>query len=98
MRVSVKRRMQMLFAAVFVCAALTPGFRADATEAPPPEEFVITDGVLTGYNGPGGDVTIPESVTAIADSAFAGNTSITNVTVPASVQSIGSSEIGRAHV
>ena len=36
------------------------------------QDFVIENGVLTKYNGPGGDVTIPESVTEIEDFAFYG--------------------------
>lgn len=33
-------------------------------------DFVIEDGVLKKYNGAGGEVTIPEAVTTIGDSAF----------------------------
>ena len=36
------------------------------------QDFVIENGVLTKYNGPGGDVTIPEGVTEIGSSAFDG--------------------------
>ena len=36
------------------------------------QDFVIENGVLTKYNGPGGDVTIPEGVTEIGGSAFDG--------------------------
>ena len=34
------------------------------------KDFIIEDGVLEKYVGPGGDVTIPDSVTSIGDSAF----------------------------
>ena len=34
------------------------------------QDFVIENGVLTKYNGPGGDVTIPEGVKEIGWSAF----------------------------
>ena len=35
-------------------------------------DFIIIDGVLTKYTGPGGDVVIPAGVTSIGDSAFSG--------------------------
>ena len=54
------------------------------------KEFVIEDGVLTKYNGVGGDVVIPNEVTAIGDKAFYKNTSITSVTMP-NVTSVGTS-------
>lgn len=34
------------------------------------QDFVIENGVLTKYNGPGGEVTIPEGVTEIGLQAF----------------------------
>ena len=34
------------------------------------EEFVIKNGVLTKYNGPGGKVVIPEGVTSIESAVF----------------------------
>ena len=52
-------------------------------------EFAIDDGVLTGYRGEGGAVRIPEGVTAIAEEAFSGNESITSVTLPSTLESIG---------
>ena len=36
------------------------------------QDFVIENGVLEKYKGPGGDVTIPEGVTEIGSSAFDG--------------------------
>ena len=48
---------------------------------------------MTGYTGPGGDVTIPEGVTAIGSSAFWNctglMTSVTSVTIPEGVTKIG---------
>ena len=35
-------------------------------------DFVIENGVLKKYVGPGGDVVIPDGVTAISASAFRG--------------------------
>ena len=36
-------------------------------------DFIIENGVLTKYIGPGGDVIIPEGVTEIGFKAFAGS-------------------------
>ncbi len=49
------------------------------------EDFYITDGVLTKYVGPGGEVVIPEGVTKIGSHAFYGCTGLQSVTVPAGV-------------
>ena len=53
-------------------------------------DFAIEDGVLTKYNGSGGDVTIPSGVTIIAN-AFERCGSLTNVTIPSGVTIIGAS-------
>ena len=71
-------------------------------EASPLEDFVIEDGIVTKYIGPGGDVVIPskdaegnpvtavgKDYCAISDSPFRNCTSLTSVTIPASVTSIG---------
>ena len=52
------------------------------------QDFVIKDGVLDKYTGPGGDVAIPAGVTEIGQSAFKGCASLTSVTIPASVTEI----------
>ena len=54
-------------------------------------DFVIENGVLKKYRGPGGDVTIPEGVTSIGYLAFSNCSSLTSVTIPDSVTSIGGS-------
>ena len=45
--------------------------------------------LLRKYNGPGGDVTIPEGVKEIGDEAFRFCESLTSVIVPKSVTKIG---------
>ncbi|MBQ6816469.1 MAG: leucine-rich repeat domain-containing protein [Clostridia bacterium] len=52
------------------------------------EEFTIENGVLKAYKG-NGKVIIPDTVTQIADGAFAGNSGITEVEIPSSVTKIG---------
>lgn len=52
-------------------------------------DFTITDGVLTQYNGSGGDVVIPSGVTAIGSGAFSCSYRLTKVTIPSSVKKIG---------
>ena len=54
-----------------------------------PGDFVIENGVLKKYKGPGGDVVIPDGVTSIGDWAFYTCSSLTSVTIPESVTSIG---------
>ncbi len=49
----------------------------------------IKDGQLLGYYGPGGDITIPHTVTTIAPEAFKNNDNVTSVTIPGSVSTIG---------
>jgi len=74
--------------------------QADVSNAPGTSDFTFNSGTgtITGYTGAGGAVVIPASidgapVTAIGDSAFSpayqGIQSITSVTIPASVTSIG---------
>ncbi|MCI8399819.1 MAG: leucine-rich repeat protein [Oscillibacter sp.] len=53
------------------------------------KDFNIRDGILRKYNGPGGDVTIPEGVKEIGDEAFRFCESLTSVIVPKSVTKIG---------
>ena len=59
---------------------------SDATDG-----FIIEGTTITGYQGIGGHIIIPEGITTIGDNAFFGVTSITGVTFPGSLQTIGSS-------
>ncbi len=52
-------------------------------------DFEIEDGLLTAYTGSGGEVVIPDGVTAIGDGVFEGRRDIQNVTIPGTVTSIG---------
>ncbi len=59
-----------------------------STTTPAIVEFEIDNGVLLKYNGTGGDVTIPEEVTEIADNAFP-EVEINVLTITDNVQKIG---------
>lgn len=48
-------------------------------------DFVIKNGVLKKYTGPGGDVIVPDCVTGIGVDAFMNNKSITSIQLPADV-------------
>jgi len=55
---------------------------------------------ITGYTGPGGDVTIPNAiaglpVTSIGDSAFVASSNLTSVRMPSSLTRIGHSAFGQ---
>jgi len=51
-------------------------------------DFVIEDGTLLEYRGPGGAVTIPNGATAIGYGVFEGCDSLTAVTIPSTVTQI----------
>jgi hypothetical protein len=53
------------------------------------QDFVIERGVLKKYNGPGGNVIIPDGVTYIGYYAFYNCSSLTSVTIPNTVTGIG---------
>ena len=54
-------------------------------------DFVIENGVLKKYTGPGGDVVVPDGVTSIGDWAFRNCTSLKSIILPDGVTSIGGS-------
>ena len=51
--------------------------------------FLIEEGVLKKYNGPGGEVSVPAGVTAIGPKAFMECDSLTGVTLPEGMTSVG---------
>ncbi|MDY5350075.1 MAG: leucine-rich repeat domain-containing protein [Candidatus Ventricola sp.] len=51
--------------------------------------FVIEDGVLEEYTGPGGEVVIPQGVTRMGDHAFEGCSGLSGVVMPQGVKTIG---------
>lgn len=64
---------------------LLPTITASAEETA--DGFIIEtdadgDRYVTGYNGSGGNITIPSDIVWIGKKAFSGNTSITSVTIP----------------
>jgi hypothetical protein len=56
-----------------------------------PSDFIIENGVLTRYVGPGGDVEIPEGVTRIGGHAFHSCHRLEEAVIPYTVNEIGSS-------
>lgn len=78
-----KKRFLAVILALVMCVGLAPtAFAADS-------DFVIENGVLTKYNGPGGEVVIPDGVVCIGNGAFKDCTSMTSVIIPDSVTGIG---------
>lgn len=58
------------------------------------KDFIIKEGVLEKYTGPGGEIEIPAGVTAIGKDAFAGNENLTAVTIPEGVTRMEGEHIG----
>ena len=54
-----------------------------------PSDFVIENGVLKKYAGPGGNVVIPTEVTEIGNKVFANSKTITDVIFPENLKTIG---------
>ena len=60
-------------------------------------DFLMSNGVITGYTGKGGAIVLPavdsngNTITAIGEAAFKGNTTITSVTISAGITHIGES-------
>ena len=77
-----KKVLPLMLVLVMVMALTVPALAADS-------DFVIENGVLTKYKGPGGSVVIPSGVTSIGQEAFAYNAYVTDVTIPDGVTDIG---------
>ena len=56
-------------------------------------DYVIENGVLTKYQGGGGDIVIPKEITKVGDYAFSNCVELTSVILPESVLSIGKSAL-----
>ena len=78
-----KKRVLVIILALVMCLAMVPTAALAADS-----EFEMNGTVLTKYNGPGGDVVIPNGVTSIGGLAFYGHKDVTSVTIPDSVTSI----------
>jgi hypothetical protein len=59
------------------------------TQTQTSSDFQMEGTTLAKYNGKGGSVTIPSSVTKISSSAFYGCASMTSITIPSLVYEIG---------
>lgn len=80
-----RKRMLSILLVMCMVLALIP-----ATAWAAESDFIIEDGVLTKYNGPGGNVIIPDGVTVIGDDAFNTCRTLSSVTIPDSTKKIGS--------
>ena len=78
---------------LFLCFGIKDEIDAKAAES----DFVIENGVLKEYNGPGGAVVVPDGVTVIGSAAFWHNPNvdeITSITLPDSVVELYNSAFG----
>lgn len=80
--------MKKLCCFIMVCVLLCSSFFIIPTSAAH-EDFDVQSGVLIKYNGSDANVTIPAHITAIGDSAFAGNTKVQSVKLNDAVRVIG---------
>lgn len=81
--------------ALLLCLALA-ACGGEVENDPEAANYEVTDGVITKYTGPGGDVTIPaeisgKEITAIGEKAFYANKTITGVVISNGIREIGAS-------
>ncbi|MDH6358791.1 leucine-rich repeat domain-containing protein [Parabacteroides sp. PF5-9] len=86
-----KNTLLVLFCVVLAGCNLIAEDEPDWDNPPPDTEnnFRIYNGTLMGYNGHGGDITIPSGVVAIHMEVFENNKAITSVVIPEGVKIIG---------
>ena len=65
-------------------ATLSPIYNIDYD----PEQFIVSGSTLVEYIGKGGEVIVPNDITVIGDSAFAGAAEVTSITFPRSVTKV----------
>lgn len=64
--------------------------KISVSEMPSPsDDFIIENGVLIKYVGPGGGVVLPEGITRIADNAFRSNQTVTSVVMQSGITEMG---------
>lgn len=81
-----KRRLPALVLALILCLSLaSPALAA----APDENGFIISNGILLEYRGPGGDVVIPSGVHTVGSGAFDERTAVRSVVIPSGVTYIG---------
>ena len=80
-----------VLALVLTCSMIGIGTVVSAAEESPEEDFLVYDGVLEEYVGPGGDVVIPASlgIKEIAANAMQNNLDITSLVIPEGVEVVG---------
>ena len=83
-RLAHDRLLALVLGILLVCAFC---FAAYAENAADSEEFTIEDTTLVKYNGPGGEVTVPEGIEKVGASAFE-DSKVTKVNLPESLKEL----------
>jgi len=91
------KRLLALLLTLTLVASLFAGLLTVGASAEEDEDFTIEDGVLTAYNGAGGNVEIPSTVTSIGDRAFE-YSGVTSVIIPDGVTSIGDYAFAQCYI